>query len=345
MIVLFLLLSVTAVAQTKSVDVDNFRFTYACRAFPAKPVQPMLFPYAVRVNTTKMAERRYLSAEEVEDALLIEGQEKIYNPDDALMRVELMVGSIIIVNTDVKERKTTHKDKKGEVHEEFFYTPVIDYSFEASGAIHSKDGKVRLTQAYFNPRSVLHFSGEEYKSRKAATDFWRNNREALTAEFYRRHTFEAAAKLSAWASATFGFPIVNSSDILKTMDEKKHVENNAFRAACNALKDELQYMTPEIPLDRDRVDGIIDYFESIPERYPDRNSKADIRIRYAAYYNLCKIFLYLDEPDNVARYADPIRANGYDPKDCERLKKEATTLKATFDRMGIRTRHFNPSDF
>jgi hypothetical protein len=53
----------------------------------------------------------------------------------------------------------------------------------------------------------------------------------------------------------------------------------------------------------------------------------------------------LDEPENVAQYADMIAPNGYDPKDGEKLKKEANELKATFDKTGIKTRHFDPAEY
>jgi hypothetical protein len=56
------------------------------------------------------------------------------------------------------------------------------------------------------------------------------------------------------------------------------------------------------------------HFKSIPERYTDPKSKTDMNLRSAAYYNLCKIYLFLDEPENVAEYADLIFANGIDTK-------------------------------
>ncbi|MDR3268355.1 MAG: hypothetical protein LBT83_04730, partial [Tannerella sp.] len=87
------------------------------------------------------------------------------------------------------------------------------------------------------------------------------------------------------------------------------------------------------------------YFKRIPEKYADPNHKADVRLRYAAYFNLCTIYFFADEPEKVAEYADRLIANGHDAKDGEQLKKEAAALKKAFDKTGIRTCHFDPKTY
>jgi hypothetical protein len=47
----------------------------------------------------------------------------------------------------------------------------------------------------------------------------------------------------------------------------------------------------------------------------------------------------------VGEYADLILSNGYDTKDCERMKKAAAELTETFEKTGIKTRHFNPDEY
>jgi hypothetical protein len=108
------------------------------------------------------------------------------------------------------------------------------------------------------------------------------------------------------------------------------------------VKVALQATTPDVPLNREEMRDLIEYFKSIPEKYTDPKLKADVRIRYAAYFNLCKIYYYLDEPENMKQYADLITSNGYDAKDGERLNKDADALKAGFEKTGIHTRHFSP---
>jgi hypothetical protein len=328
-------------AQTKSVDIDNVNYSYSYRNLPAKPINPIDFKYTTKVNATGVVKNN-ISIENVNDALLIAGQVKVENPEEALFSIELTLGNIIVVSSSVAERKEDHKDKAGKVTStSYYYRSVIEYTFDASGIFRNGQEVLRNGSLY-SRQEPLKFTSREYGTRKQAADYWNNNKESLISEFYREHSLKSASILSNNASIQYGFNPIKARDIVKTIDEKKHNENETFRAAADSLKAELEKMTPDIPLNREKIEGLINYFKSIPEKYADPKHKADIRLRYAAWYNLCKIYLYLDEPDNVAQYANKIASNGYDDKDGGRLLKEANELKADFDRTNIRTRHFNP---
>jgi hypothetical protein len=167
----------------------------------------------------------------------------------------------------------------------------------------------------------------------------------LISEFTTNVSLQTAAAASRTASVAYGFPIARGNEIVETIDTKKHLENEPFRAACTTLKALLGSMTPNEPLDKEAAADIIAYFKSIPPKYTDPKLKADKQLRYAAYYNLCRIYLYLDEPEQIAEYADLLIANDYDKKDGEKFKKQATQLIETLTRTEIKTRHFDPEEY
>ncbi|MDR0799278.1 MAG: hypothetical protein LBN18_05935 [Dysgonamonadaceae bacterium] len=342
-IVLAICFSFLLSAQTKNVNVDNEGFYYGYRNFPSKPQDPLFFDYAVAVNATSVVKNN-VSVEEIADALFIEGQTKIDDPAQALMVLELSLGNIVIGSSDVSERKEVIKDKDGNVTgTNYYYRVNVVYSYESSYKIYSGAQALVNNVAYSRVNSLT-YTSDEYSSRKAATDYWNNNREVHIANFYRDLVLRSAGQASSTATNYYGFKsMINVRDIIKTINEKKHDENETFRANVKILKDALQAMTPNIPMDKDKVLPLITYFKSIPEKYTDPKSKADSHLRYAAYYNLCKIYLYLDEPDNVYEWADLILANGMDTKDCERMKKAADEVKAAFNKVGLTTRHFDPA--
>jgi hypothetical protein len=219
-IAIFCLFAVGSLAQTKNIDIDNLPFVYAYRALPTTPINPIDFNYVSKVIATGVAKNN-IAIEEVENALIIEGQVKVENPEEALLSIEMPLGNIIVSNSAVNERKE-------------------------------------------------------------AADYWNNNKESFISEFYRNLSLNSAAMLSENVSLRYGF------------------------------------------------------------KPTDPTLKADVRIRYAAWFNLCKIYYYLDEPESVAQYADKLFENGYDEKDGPKLKKEAEQLLASFQKTGIHTRHFNP---
>ena len=335
------LLPMTSVAQTNSVNIDNFRFSYGYRAFPAKPLDPIRFNYFVKINASPLIGKNVFF-KDIYDAIRIRGQVKVANPEGAQVFVELKLENVIISKTEITERKQETKDKEGKVTStKYFYRLKVTYTFESSYRI-SKDEKL-LMQNSINSRYSNHtFQTNEYSSQKEAENFWNNNKEALISDFHRDLAFKAAETVSNKASEDYGFNPLNSRGLLKTMNEKKHNENETFRAMMEALKTELQTMTPNDPLNKARVANVIEYFKSLPKKYTDPKSKADQRIRYAAYYNLSVIYYHLNEPENVKQYANLIAPNGYDPKDGEKLNKAAQELINAFKITGIHTRHFSP---
>ena len=335
------LIPLTSVAQTNSVNIDNFRFTYGYRAFPAKPLDPIRFNYFVKINASPLIGKNVF-LKDVFDAVRIRGQVKVANPEDAQVFIELRLANVIISKTEVNERKQETKDKAGKVTStKYFYRFKITYTFESSYRI-TKDEKLLLQNSIHSRYSNHTFQTAEYSSRKEAEDFWTNNKEALISDFHRDLAFKAAETVSNKTSELYGFNALNSRGLLKTMNEKKHDENDTFRAMMEVLKTELQAMTPNDPLNKAGVKEVIDYFKSLLKKYTDPKSKADQRIRYAAYYNLSVIYYHLDEPENVKQFASLIAPNGYDSKDGEKLNKAAQELINSFKITGIHTRHFSP---
>ena len=70
------------------------------------------------------------------------------------------------------------------------------------------------------------------------------------------------------------------------------------------------------------------------------NSKADKKLRYASYYNLAKIYWYLDDPDAGLKEANELVINGFDAKDGRGLEAGATNLKMQLRLAKRDSRHF-----
>ncbi|MDR2131527.1 MAG: hypothetical protein LBP56_10270 [Odoribacteraceae bacterium] len=347
---LFLILSIVwwatpwGTAQTKNVDIDNVSFYYAYRLFPTQPRDPIQFAYTARVHAGSVA-KNHLNLEELEAAFYIAGQTRTTDESEAQMQVEMTMGDIVIASSNVSERKQEVKSKDGKVTTYYYYRVVVVYSFDSSYRFLAGEEVLEDGNIFSRPIPQT-FSTQEYDSRKQAVDYWNNNREVLVASFYTDHAMKTVREVSGFASSQFGFP--EKKDVrytLKTIDEKKHNENTAFRTAVDTLKALLQATTPDELPDRERLNSLIDYFKSIPAKYTDPKLKADVRLRYAAYYNLCALHYYMDEPEKVAEYADLLIANGYDTRDGERMKKDAAALQKQFDTTGIRTRHFHPESY
>jgi predicted ATP-binding protein involved in virulence len=104
-------------------------------------------------------------------------------------------------------------------------------------------------------------------------------------------------------------------------------------------------MSSDQVLTEDDVAEELQYFKELPTRYTDPKLKADVKLRYVGYYNVAKIYLYLDMPDKVAEYANLLFENGHDKGDAKKLNEDADKLKALFDSSEIKARHFSTDPY
>ena len=339
-----LIVNFTANAQTKSVDVDNFRFNITYRVMPTKPFDPLFFTYSTRVEATKSTEQR-VSLSEVEDRIRIEGQQKVNSDEESFLFASLYLGNLIVKSNSISERKEEDKDKDGKVTAvRYYYSFVVSYSFESSYKVFQGDRELTSSSIHTTLDGQT-YKSSEYRSRKEASDYWNNNKDILISEFAAKLSNDAANRVSSQLARSYGFPIARTTDIIQRTDEKKHLENTTFRTVCAGVKEKFEAITPNQGLREEDVADAIEYFKSIPAKYTDQKLKADIKIRYAAYYNLCRIYLYLEDTENVHKYADLLIQNVYDKKDGEKLKKAADELVKELSKTEITTRHFNPEDY
>ncbi|MDR2127070.1 MAG: hypothetical protein LBP63_09610 [Prevotellaceae bacterium] len=338
--VIALFASIGSMSQTKNVDIDNLRFRVEYRSTPEAHLNPVLFIYSTQVKATKSTENR-VSLDEINSVIGIAGQRRTDDIESADVNIVLELGDLVIEKSDIADRVEETKDKNGKITSVRHYFRVnVVYSFSGLYKIFQREKLLHSATVYNNTQQT--YSSSEYSSRKDASEYWRNNKDVLISQFISTLSKQIAQHASNYASQKYGFPIVRTTDVIKTMDEKKHLENETFKEMCNKLKAEFDKMTPENSVNKDNLIEIIDYFKSLPAKYSDPKRKADIKIRYASYYNLCKIYYYLDEPGNIAEYADLLIQNEYDPKDGENLKKEAYQLKIVLSRTEFHTRHFDP---
>lgn len=345
---LFLLLFVVNGSAQNNVNVDNYRFNFTYRTLPSKPVTPLFFYYGVYINVPNSV-AEIVDMNTLYDQLTIEGQRKTDDVRTGDVSVNLDMGSINIVSSDVKEREGDSKDKdekkRGKDRDNKYYSMVITYNFDSKATV-TQNGKRLDYYTLYNRITAYTYTTKEFSSRKELSEYWKNNRENLRENFTRDLVALSVSRLASRLTSLYGFPTTKSSDIIKTINEKKHPENTAFRAASDNLKSKLETMDANTPMMEEDVIDLIDYYKGILERYTDPKLNADIRLRYAALYNLCKIYLYLEQPENVKQYANLILENGYDKADCKKMNETAQKLVLLFDSSDIiKTRHFDPDTF
>jgi len=158
-------------------------------------------------------------------------------------------------------------------------------------------------------------------------------------------TFE---DLSNRLTANYGFTQRTVNDFMWILDTRKHPEYDAHRKAFTLVKQAMFMMNADEPVDqvREMLKPAIEYFEKIKRTYPSTNKK-ERKLRYASYYNLAKIYIYLDDPDAAMQEATGLVMNDFDARDGRMLENAANDLKWLLQQNKVKTRHFpvNIQDF
>jgi hypothetical protein len=150
----------------------------------------------------------------------------------------------------------------------------------------------------------------------------------------------AIITLNEQLSDSYGFRELKAYDNLWVLDSRAHPEYEAHRRAWITFKQVISQMSSDEPIDeiRKEMKPVIDYYNSIKKKYISDDVR-DRRLLYASYYNLAKIYYYLDYPDAAMNEATELIMNDYATRDGQQLEAAAAELKRMLKESGYATRH------
>jgi hypothetical protein len=147
--------------------------------------------------------------------------------------------------------------------------------------------------------------------------------------------------LNTTLNARYGYAVQRVSDMCWVLNNRRHPEYEEQQKAWNNFKSAIVLMSPDEPLDKvkERMKPVIAYYEKVKTVYSGSDKEAR-KLRYASYYNLAKVYLYLDDPAAAIREADALSMNDYDESDGRTLRSIAANLDEELKKNNANTRHF-----
>ena len=324
----------TAFAQ--KVDLDSEKFTYTYRDYPTDPLPADFVTYSVTYDAAGSTKNE-ISTPEVVDNLRLEGFKRLESGGHLNLIVQF--NSLIFNASQVKERFDVQKDKNGkETGRTYYYWVELSYSITGSAQMKDYKGNI-LDKSHLG--GTFNYRTSEYNSYKAASDYFNNNRDALRGNFIRERVQGAISGLSQAWSNKYGFPVRTGRDELWILDSKSHPDYDGHQKALKTVQELMKTMSADQPVAeiREKLKPTIEYFESLKTKYA-KDDKRERKMRYASWFNLGKIYLYLDDMDAAIKEAEGLIKNDYDPKDGKKMIEEAQRVKAVFNKNKANTRHF-----
>jgi hypothetical protein len=326
-------------AYAQKVDLDKFYFTASYRDLPRTPLDTSYHTFQVWVTTGPLT-KVVIKPSDLEQRVGMDGWRRLQN--NAHLEVQFHFDDVIIENTGVKENVEVLKDKNGkETGTKSTYVMQVTYTYGSQASLVDYKGQSisSFTLASRDEKRV--FNSESFSTSAEANAYLRFGLVAITNQLIKQCTNEAVNSLNATLTLNYGYPDRTTNDFFWILNSRKHPEYASYQRAWINFKQAITNMSPDQPLDQVKADlqPVIDYLNSIKKKY-NSDSKTDKKMRYASYYNLAKIYWYLDNPDAAMKEANELVINGFDPKDGERLEAGAENLKQQLRSAKRDSRHF-----
>jgi hypothetical protein len=335
-----------SVADAQRVDLDRFNFNVSYRDFPENPLPEAYKTYNIRIEASPSLGLGY-SAKNFENTIQIEGLKKVEGTGH--ITVLLMMDDIVFEKPETIEKVTTSKDKQGKEIKKSSFSTQLTYSFAARMSVYDYKGNTLLSnKILFDRDNKRVYKSPQASSADEAAAYYINKLNDIRSSIAGQLTTAIVAQSNQWLNDQYGFPERRVNDILWILNNKRHKAYKDQQKAWNDFKNAMAPMNANESLDkiRQKMQPVIDYFEKVKKEYLT-SDKDDRKMRYTSYYNLAKIYIYLDEPEKAMREADALAMNGYDERDGKALHLAATLLADKLRKNNTNTRHFavNVNDY
>ncbi|MDP4292520.1 MAG: hypothetical protein Q8908_15685 [Bacteroidota bacterium] len=328
------------------VDLDRFNFSVSYRDFPENPLPQAYKTYNVRLEASPSLGLGY-SVLNLENNILVEGLRKVEGTGHVTFL--LMMDDLVFDRPETIERINTSRDKQGREIRTSFFATQLTYSFAARMSVYDYKGNTIVSnKILFDRGNKMTFKTPESNSPQEASTYYNNKFNDVRSSIAGQLTATVVTQANQWLNNEYGFPARRVNDILWILNNKRHKAYGDQQKAWNDFKNVVVLMNENEPLDKVKLkmQPVIDYFEKVKSQYISTD-KEDRKMRYASYYNLAKIYLYLDEPEKAMVEADALAMNDFDERDGKMLHEAAVLLENKLRKNNADSRHFavNVSDY
>ncbi|WP_281309522.1 hypothetical protein [Flavobacterium flavigenum] len=354
----------------QKVDLDRFYFNVNYQDIPATIVPFEQRTFSTNVITDGPISNEFDGARVLNDQLNIYGWKKV--TEGASVIVNLNLADFYEEGTKVETRTVEEKDKDGKVIRSYpMYTLVTTYKGKAYANVIApnitKAATAPVQEAAkpanrflksTNQEVPAEATGESKKNYNLSNTVTIKSAENINRSYLEKENIKnrrvnfnkslrefidyAIRNANSELNYNYGFTPISRQEQLWILDSKDE-EGTIQKEAIEAVKVQFATMKADQSIDKltEDLKPLIEYFESLKTKYKE-DSKGNKKIRYSAYYNLGKIYLYLDQPEKAILEGEGLIANDYDKGDGKDIIASSKKLIEKFNKSQIRTRH-NPS--
>jgi hypothetical protein len=372
---LFLLLSTLSLNSfSQKVDLDRFTFNVAFQILPQEPIPYEERTFGIKTFCGGIIRSNYLDESGLYGKIYISAWKKVENTPK--VGVDIRLEDFLLRDSRIKTKTSETKDKDGKVISrtttysvEALYEGIGKYTIlgpispkpPTKAELNAQKKKeeanatnrflANVTTSSVNETNGLSgtlnesyvFSTAEFSTSKEAETDYALKKDDFLQKNLRFFVDNSISRINSTLNSLYGFQPTSNREFLWILNSKSHPEYTVQQEAIQAINILFKEMKADQAIDDliANIAPLIDYLHSLKTKYAS-DSKADKKMRYSAFYNLSKIYYFLDQPEKSIVEAEGLINNDYDGDDGETLIKNAEALLSNLKQAKVTTRH-NPS--
>lgn len=333
---ILLLISFSLKAQSANFKNKTIKANYV--QLPSNPISDTSKrTYSINIQNSSIPEQAF-SVNSIRNAIVLYGFEKVNQ--NGFLQIHVQINDVIIEKVEYVKSEEVEKDKDGNVtSSKSFFTPVIFYSATAAYEIVDPNGKSEKFNLGGSEELRAKF---KYETKKKAEEYISNNLTELKNSFYNDLADQLKSRISYKLNDIYGYQSVAPNVNMEVLNSKKHPEFENHQKNYLQVEALFQTMETSLPITTliEKTKPVIEYYESLINKYTDPKKSKEKKIRFASYFNIAQLYYYLDRPDESISYATKLVENGVSKGKGKRLIEKANELKTRLAANQVNSRHF-----
>jgi tetratricopeptide (TPR) repeat protein len=228
----------------------------------------------------------------------------------------------VVIAEDYTVKKDSVTIKKTKYYFQFQTVIPVRYALEDVNQAILEEGAIS------DGSKPLPYKSAEFTEKPLLDTYWIKNKAEILRTQWTTQLGSVLGAFQQRLNADYGYvPVRQQSDELWILNSSRHPEYAAYKEAYQTINGAIEAMTPERPLDSTALQPAIAYLKGLPARFPS-DDKADRKLRYSAYFNLSKIYYWLDDFTAATAQAKALIQNEYDKFDGELLIQDAVMARS-----------------
>ena len=308
----YLLILISSCALAQKVDLDTYKVRVSLIDLPDAPVADTLASYSYKYSFFEGADGLGITKDIMSSKVIsINGFKINSNNPDMVLYIDFP--DFALANPIYSVASFKDKDANGQekIREEHSY--LQPYNLVCKYKLVTSSGKILINETSL--QNNFGFNSGKFSTKVLAESDLANNINKYAKVFVAAKLMELAQEVELVLNKQIGYIPNETTIFFETLGSKKHPEFAPWGAACAALDMGFSKMTfQQKNVEASDMKQAIGYFEAIPARYLG-TEKEDKKLRYGAYQNLAKLYLFLDDTDKASKYADSLVLNDFNVRD------------------------------